>query len=277
MTDSTSESEQWFYTVKGERLGPVSEVQMLDLYKQGKIKDSDLVWSVGMKDWKTISEVLPKIMRVVPVKPQPPVVPANPNIEQVEVGDEYVVPNSPFDKPRTVGQQENSRRAWQRFVARMFDGIVYVIIAGMILAFTTTEAELTIMYENFSGFSVYNIIGMLAIGVIEAVMISRSGMTPGKWIMRIRVVHAEQRFLSFNEALKRYFYVLIRGMGLGLFPLNAIFNALSYVEVTQTGSSLWDKRLDCEVQHGQMQGIHKACAVILSGIMVLTLLAMLGG
>ncbi|MFT7517176.1 MAG: putative RDD family membrane protein YckC [Myxococcota bacterium] len=276
MTDSTSESEQWFYTVRGEQLGPVSEAEMFDLYKQGKIKDSDMVWSVGMKDWKAIAEVLPKIMRVAPAKPQPPVVPANPNIDQVDVGDEYVVPKSPFDKPRTISQQDNSRRAWQRFVARMFDGIVYVIIAGIVLALTTTEAQLTEMYVNFSSFSVYNIVGMLVVGVLEALMISRSGMTPGKWIMRIRVVHADKRFLSFSEALKRYFYVLIRGMGLGLFPLNAIFNAVSYVEVTQTGSSLWDKRLDCEVQHGQMQGVHKVCAFVLSGVMALTLLAMLG-
>ncbi|MBC8370295.1 MAG: RDD family protein [Planctomycetes bacterium] len=277
MTSSGVQKEvQWFYTVSGQQLGPVTEEQLLELYNQQQIKSQDLVWCDGMKDWKTIGEVLPKIMRVIPAKPQPPQVPANPNINKVDVGDEYVMPVSPFDKQSTNNAQENSRHAWQRFVARMFDGIVYVVIAGIVLAVSLSPEQLQGWYQNLAGFSVYNVLVMLALGVIEAFFLSRTGMTPGKWIMRVRVVHSEQRFLTFSEALKRYFYVLIRGMGLGLFPLNAIFNALSYVELTQTGTTLWDKRLGSEVQYGQMQVSHKVAAAVLSAIMALTLLAMLG-
>jgi uncharacterized RDD family membrane protein YckC len=276
MADSDTPQAQWFYTLKGEHAGPISEAEMLTMHEQRQLRGSDLVWSQGMKGWKPLDEVLPKIMRVIPVKPTPPPVPANPNIEQAEVGEEYVIPQSPFDAARSVGHQENSRRAWQRFVARMFDGIFYVVIAGVVLAALFSEHEIMQAYENLSGFSMYNILMMLVLGVLEAFMISKWGMTPGKWIMRVRVVHSEQRFLSFSEALKRYFYVLVRGMGLGLFPLNAIFNTLSYVEVTQTGNTLWDKRLECEVQHGQMLGIHRASAWVLSTIMVLVILAMIG-
>jgi uncharacterized RDD family membrane protein YckC len=119
---------------------------------------------------------------------------------------------------------------------------------------------------------------LIVMGIVEVLAISRTGMTPGKWILRIRVVHSEGRFLTLTESLKRYLYVLVRGgMGFMLFPLFAIFFVLSFVEVSQTGAALWDKRLSSEVQHGIMQGMHVAVASAIGAFVALALLALVGG
>jgi hypothetical protein len=119
-------------------------------------------------------------------------------------------------------------------------------------------------------------------GIVDVFAISRTGMTPGKWILRIRVVHSEGRFLTLTESLKRYLYVLVRsGMVFMLFPkilfLGAIFFILSFVEVSQTGATLWDKQLGTEVEHGSMQGKHVAVASAIGAFVALALLAQIGG
>ncbi|MDP6963021.1 MAG: RDD family protein [Planctomycetota bacterium] len=276
MDNSDSSLQVWYFACDGKQDGPISEEQLLDYHRQRKLRDDDLVWAEGMRDWKPLGEVLKKIMRVEPVKPQPPQVPQNPNMSVVTNSDEQGVASHPLSQPRSATQQVNSQNAWKRFVARMFDSVCYVIIGGILMAVFMTEEQLEQAVGTFSGMSGYSFVLMLSLGLIEAAFISKWGMTPGKWVMRIRVVHKDQRFLSYFEALKRTLFVFVRGMGLGLFPLNVIFNALSYVEVTQTGNAIWDKRLGIEVQHAQMHIQHKVCSTILAVVMTLLILALLG-
>jgi hypothetical protein len=66
-------------------------------------------------------------------------------------------------------------------------------------------------------------------------------------------------------------------MGFMLFPLFAIFFVLSFVEVSQTGAALWDKRLSSEVQHGSMQSKHVVVASAIGASVALALLAIIGG
>lgn len=280
MTDSQQQLSpelDWYYTVKGEQTGPVNEAELLDLYNKQVLCDSDLVWSEGMKSWKELGEVLPKIMRVMPVKPQPPQVPANPNMNQAETGDEYVLPNSPFDTPKTRDIEDNAKRAWRRFLARMIDFVFASFVTSFIWVSMLSDDAIVAVVETPQNPPAFLLaIVLVVMGIIEVFAIHKKGMTAGKWILRIRVVHADNRFLSLAESFKRYLYVLVRGMGFMLFPLFAIFFALSFVEVAQTGSALWDKRLNCEVQHGQMQAKHLAVATAIGVFIALSLLALLG-
>jgi hypothetical protein len=41
----------WYYTVNGERRGPVSEAELRQMAAQGSLAPSELVWTDGMKDW----------------------------------------------------------------------------------------------------------------------------------------------------------------------------------------------------------------------------------
>lgn len=51
----------WHYEVEGKRLGPVSNPELKELFRNGKIKGDTLVWREGMKDWQRFATASPEI------------------------------------------------------------------------------------------------------------------------------------------------------------------------------------------------------------------------
>ncbi|MEF2965848.1 DUF4339 domain-containing protein [Paenibacillus sp. M1] len=49
-------TKEWFYALRGERLGPVSRHELLDLYKSEKVFLTTKVWKSGMSEWADISQ-----------------------------------------------------------------------------------------------------------------------------------------------------------------------------------------------------------------------------
>jgi len=49
----------WFYELNGQQMGPVSEAELLELFRGGEIKGSNLVWREGMADWEPLQTMLP--------------------------------------------------------------------------------------------------------------------------------------------------------------------------------------------------------------------------
>lgn len=55
-------SAEWYYSVDGDRQGPVSAQELKKLVEDGTVKPADLVWKDGMGDWvaaKTIKGLFP--------------------------------------------------------------------------------------------------------------------------------------------------------------------------------------------------------------------------
>ena len=50
-------SDEWFYAVQGDRVGPVSIDKLKELAAQGGLLPEDMVWQDGMEDWKPASKV----------------------------------------------------------------------------------------------------------------------------------------------------------------------------------------------------------------------------
>jgi TM2 domain-containing membrane protein YozV len=44
-------SQEWYYSIDGDRQGPVAGAELKKLAEAGKLKSSDLVWKDGMADW----------------------------------------------------------------------------------------------------------------------------------------------------------------------------------------------------------------------------------
>lgn len=49
----------WFYAVEGQKNGPVSEAQLEELLRSGRINHDTLVWHEGMANWQTLGQALP--------------------------------------------------------------------------------------------------------------------------------------------------------------------------------------------------------------------------
>src|ERR1700722_10340530 len=60
---------QWYYTVQGQRQGPVDAAGLEDLVRQGGVRDDTYVWREGLAEWQLYGAVKPKPMPAPPARP----------------------------------------------------------------------------------------------------------------------------------------------------------------------------------------------------------------
>ena len=49
---------EWYYASNRQQLGPVSQDELIELVRSGKIQPTDLVWNASMTSWQPFKEVL---------------------------------------------------------------------------------------------------------------------------------------------------------------------------------------------------------------------------
>ncbi|MHC4824188.1 MAG: RDD family protein [Planctomycetota bacterium] len=273
-------SAEWFYADDEQQKGPIAEVDLRALLLSGSLPVDTLVWSEGMASWVS-AEKVPDLYR--PVQTPPPVSSSMaPHVEATTAGaGAGPAPSSNgngngnnFGGARVQASPEQvarSRQAWNRFLARITDGVLMSIVFALLFGVAAEQDP------NFLEFAIAQVMTLSIFAFAEAFFISRWGMTPGKWIFRIRVVHQENRLLTYGEALRRGFQVLAQGMFFGIPPMVFLFEGLAFKELVDTGETQWDKRLDCQIQHAPMRGVHMAAAVGISVLLFVYVLAALGG
>ena len=47
----------WYYASAGQQEGPVSEEDLIELFRSGQVKDYDLVWNKTMTDWVALKSI----------------------------------------------------------------------------------------------------------------------------------------------------------------------------------------------------------------------------
>ena len=120
----------------------------------------------------------------------------------------------------------------RRFLARMMDLYLIFLIPLFLLKDMTWYDTLPIPY---------GIQMILTLAVVEPVLLTLFGTTPGKWLMRIRILHRDGRKLNLLEAVKRTWLVLILGVGLGIPILSDICAFCGWLTVDDGKQVLWDR------------------------------------
>jgi hypothetical protein len=57
---AAEDAMQWYYTVQGQRQGPVDDAGLEDLVRQGVIRDDTYVWREGLAEWQLYGAMKPK-------------------------------------------------------------------------------------------------------------------------------------------------------------------------------------------------------------------------
>ena len=85
--------------------------------------------------------------------------------------------------------------------------------------------------------------------LVNTLLIGSTGSTVGKWIYGVRVTRADRKRIGFRLALKREFFVLVRGIALGIPLLNlfAMLNCYNYL--AEHSTTRWDERCATQVSH----------------------------
>lgn len=120
----------------------------------------------------------------------------------------------------------------RRFLARMMDMYLVLLVPMFILKDMTWYDTLPIPY---------GIQMVLILAVVEPVLLTLFGTTPGKWLMRIRIFHQDGRKLTLLEAIKRTWLVLILGIGFGIPILSDVCAYCGWKTVEDGKQVLWDR------------------------------------
>lgn len=139
---------------------------------------------------------------------------------------------------------------WPRFWARLFDIAIYAapawFLVGLVfpsLFAVDTEGDMANAY----------LVGLLVLPlvmVIDAVVISYFGSSPGKAIAGIFVGDADGNRLTIENSLKRNALVYLKGLVLGIPLLVLIGYIYGYNAVKNDGLTSWDKDTDSRVFAG---------------------------
>ena len=61
----------WYYESEGQQQGPVSRERLIELYREGQVRGTTLVWNETFSDWTALSAV-PELAAVAPPAESPP-------------------------------------------------------------------------------------------------------------------------------------------------------------------------------------------------------------
>lgn len=146
-------------------------------------------------------------------------------------------------------------RPWVRYWARMFDLYVFGLIGGFFLG---------IIVPQFLEKANEIVLGMIFVFIwifVESLLLSSFQTTPGKWLLKTRLVTASGAQINFSQALSRSLKVWWRGLGTG-FPIAALITLLvANRNLTRDGITSWDREADFIVTHETI-GVPRVLAAI---------------
>lgn len=127
---------------------------------------------------------------------------------------------------------------WRRYFARMLDGGLYslpwVAVQMLLLRWNTSNDGFLLGLLN-------SYIGYGCMLLLEPLLLSTWGTTPGKWIFGLVLRSPEGKKLTFSQALGRTWQMFCRGMGGGI-PIYNIYRLIRSWLSCRRGEQLpWDE------------------------------------
>lgn len=137
-------------------------------------------------------------------------------------------------------------RAWPRFWARTFDLAIY----GLPIAFISAVAFPTVFTAISSSKGPNYLVGMLILPlmmIIDAVIISLLGSSPGKAIAGLYVADMHGNRLTLETSLRRNLQVYVGGLLLGIPLVCLIGYGQAYNQIKESGITTWDESTETRV------------------------------
>ena len=148
-------------------------------------------------------------------------------------------------------------RPWVRYWARMFDIYLTALALGIALGIFSPRAL------DVSGSNILFGLAILLIWVVvESLLLSSIGVTPGKWLLKTRLVPPSGEKPSFATALSRSVKVWWRGLGIGLPIISLVTLIIARSDLKESGSTTWDKDTGFVVVHERIGFLRAAVVVV---------------
>ncbi|MBV8377726.1 MAG: RDD family protein [Verrucomicrobia bacterium] len=213
----------WYYGVDGRSQGPVEETTLQTLELSGAIEWNTPVWCAGMAGWKPYGEIFRR--------PSVQCHECERSVDQ-EPAIRYrglsICPRCAplfFQKVREGLASEEAAQYcgfWIRFSARMLDGLILAAltiplsILNQVIIFRTypltgpgagmERFENTARLGEFLTIQAAFVLISLVLGfAYEVYFVARFGGTPGKLLLRMRIVRSDFSRLTYGRSAIRFF------------------------------------------------------------------------
>lgn len=226
----------WHYVEQGQSAGPVSDEQLAELARTGKINATTLVWHEGMTDWlpyqqvaanpagpgagplpsasrsgdTTIEAVCDKCLKIFPMD------------QIIRHGDSRVCTNCQpaYRQALATGAKLPAGGLsyagfWIRVGAKLLDGL----ILGLPLVVVVVLVTIPLVHHPAPAPARIGLLPLLVqLGFFFVLMayqiffLGRYGATPGKMICKLRVVTADGNRIGYGRATGRFFAEMLSCM-----------------------------------------------------------------
>jgi uncharacterized RDD family membrane protein YckC len=211
----------WYYVEQGQQAGPVSEEQVEEMLRSGKIQPDTLIWHEGLAAWAPYREVKGGVTSTgVTTEASPEAVCAEcgkifPIEETIRFGNARVCAacKPVFLQKLQEGASINTgtlnyARFGTRLAAYFLDGVI-LFAFNMLVSLTIRLSVAQSAGAAPGGILALQLFLMafeLLVGICyEALMVGKFGATLGKMALKIKVVMADGGRVSYPLAFGRYF------------------------------------------------------------------------
>lgn len=127
---------------------------------------------------------------------------------------------------------------WQRFFARLLDAQIYRSLWVLILP----ALGFNMLKSSRGGVLFLELLTLGTMFLLEPLLLSRFGTTPGKWLFGLRVTSPDSRRLTYAEGRERTAYLFWYGIRLNL-PFFRLYRLhVSYTDEQQEKELPWEDR-----------------------------------
>jgi len=224
-----------------QRRGPTTVPDVISLVQMGELTPDTLGWHAGCPQWVPLRE-LPALADFLGEENRNSGENETPDTDTATAPVAPTAPTppgkSPIDAPATpvilsVGVAPSPMA---RLVARILDTSLYSILALGLIRLSGAAYDSALL----PGTPLF----WLPMLLLEALLLSKWGTTPGKRLMGINLLpHGQNVPLTFGHALHRSVLVFFLGVGMYIFPLSLLMTGFTGWRLKRSPITLWDARL----------------------------------
>ncbi len=216
----------WFFRDAQGNRGPLTEPDLVALFRARLLAPGTPVWSEGLAEWTPADSV-------------EALAPAFADEPGEAAGWAGTVPD--------FIPAGNQIRPWVRYWARMIDlGLFILLFETLMTAALMVRAprEFLVLWLALPAW-----VSSLMYVFVEPALLARWGTTPGKALLNVRVRREDGARPTYRQAIRRTADVFVRGLALNIPLLNLCTLSRSYLDLTRNGITRWDQEEGFLVTH----------------------------
>lgn len=218
---------KWYYANNdNQRVGPLSEEAFQRAVQSGQVSENTLVWSQGMGDWQPYSAVAPQ---VAPAPPPPAPGPEAPSAQPAQDWEAIAQQVKEGVQPGTEASWEFGG-FWIRFGAYFIDNLILQAISFAIQFGIGIGLAMLANPDSPVGMLLLVALYLIPLVIVVCYYTYFHGnpnhqATPGKKLMKLRVITADGEDVTYLRAFGRYWAAVLSALILLIGYIMAAFDS----------------------------------------------------